>query len=80
MKQKIDKAGLIFEIGLSVPQQKEVYKDRMEKLSDKALENFTPISMATAVNSDLKKEATIEEWVNSYVRSYRIGTIESKKK
>ena len=29
MKQKIDKAGLIFEIGLSVPQQKEVYKDRM---------------------------------------------------
>lgn len=61
MKQKIDKAGLIFEIGLSVPQQKEVYKDRMEKLSDKALENFTPISMATTVNSNLKKEATIEE-------------------
>lgn len=67
MKQKIDKAGLIFEIGLSVPQQKEVYKDRMEKLSDKALENFTPISMATTVNSNLKKEATIEEWVNSYM-------------
>lgn len=65
--KKIDKTGLIFKIGLSVPQQKEVYKDRMEKLSDKTLENFTPISMATAVNSDLKKEATIEEWVNSYM-------------
>ena len=69
MKQKIAKAGLIFKNGLSVPQQKEIYKDEMEKLSDKTLENFTPISMTTAVKSEFKKEATIEEWVNSYMEA-----------
>lgn len=67
MKQKKDKTGLIFKIGLSVPQQKEIYKDRMEKLSDKTLNNFTPISMATTAKEELKNKLAIEEWVNSYV-------------
>lgn len=67
MKKKKDKAGLIFKIGLSVPQQKEIYKDRMEKLSDKTLNSFTPISMATTAKEELKNKLVIEEWVDSYV-------------
>lgn len=67
MKKKKDKVGLIFKIGLSVPQQKEIYKDRMEKLSDKTLNNFTPISMATTAKEELKNKLVIEEWVDSYV-------------
>lgn len=67
MKKKKDKVGLIFKIGLSVPQQKEIYKDRMEKLSDKTLNNFTPISMATTAKEELKNKLAIEEWVDSYV-------------
>lgn len=67
MKKKKDKAGLIFKIGLSVPQQKEIYKDRMEKLSDKTLNNFTPVSMTTTAKEELKNELAIEEWVDSYV-------------
>lgn len=67
MKKKKDKVGLVFKIGLSVPQQKEIYKDRMEKLSDKTLNNFTPISMATTAKEELKNKLVIEEWVDSYV-------------
>ena len=67
MKKKKDKVGLVFKIGLSVPQQKEIYKDRMEKLSDKTLNNFTPISMATTAKEELKNKLVIEERVDSYV-------------
>jgi hypothetical protein len=67
MKKKKDKAGLIFKIGLSAPQQKEIYKDRMEKLSDKTLNNFTPVSMTTTAKEELKNKLAIEEWVDSYV-------------
>lgn len=67
MKKKKDKGGLVFKIGLSVPQQKEIYKDRMEKLSDKTLNNFTPVSMTTTAKEELKNKLAIEEWVDSYV-------------
>lgn len=67
MKHKKDKTGLIFKTGLSVPQQEEIYKDRMEKPSDKTLTNFTPVSMATTAKEELKNKLAIEEWVDSYV-------------
>ena len=67
MKQKKEQNGLIFKSYFHAPNEGEVYKSAMNKLSDKTLNNFTPISMATTAKEEFKNKLAIEEWVNSYV-------------
>lgn len=55
MKQKKEQNGLIFKSCFHAPNEGEVYKSAMNKLSDKTLNNFTPISMATTAK-EIKKE------------------------
>ena len=67
MKQKKEQNGLIFKSYFHAPNEGEVYKSAMNKLSDKTLNNFTPIYMATTAKEEFKNKLAIEEWVNSYV-------------
>lgn len=67
MKQKKEQNGLIFKRYFHAPNEGEVYKSAMNKLSDKTLNNYTPISMATTAKEEFKNKLAIEEWVNSYV-------------
>ena len=67
MKQKKEQNGLIFKSYFHAPNEGEVYKSAMNKLSDKTLNNFTPISMATTAKEEFKNKLASEEWVNSYV-------------
>lgn len=67
MKQKKEQNGLIFKSYFHAPNEGEVYKSAMNKLSDKTLNNFTPIFMATTAKEEFKNKLAIEEWVNSYV-------------
>lgn len=67
MKQKKEQNGLIFKSYFHAPNEGEVYKSAMNKLSDKTLNHFTPISMATTAKEEFKNKLAIEEWVNSYV-------------
>lgn len=67
MKQKKEQNGIIFKSYFHAPNEGEVYKSAMNKLSDKTLNNFTPISMATTAKEEFKNKLAIEEWVNSYV-------------
>lgn len=66
MKQRKEQQGLIFKKDFRSPQESELYKSSMNGLSDKTLNNFTPISMATTAKEELKNEFAIEEWVDSY--------------
>lgn len=67
MKQKKEQNGLIFKSYFHAPNEGEVYKSAMNKLSDKTLNSFTPVSMATTAKEELKSKLAIEEWVDSYV-------------
>ena len=64
MKQKKEQNGLIFKSYFHAPNEGEVYKSAMNKLSDKTLNNFTPISMATTAKEEFKNKLAIEEWLN----------------
>lgn len=66
MKQKKEQQGHIFKNGFRSPQESELYKSSMNGLSDKTLNNFAPISMATTAKEELKNKIAIEEWVGSY--------------
>lgn len=67
MEQKKEQNGIIFKRYFHAPNEGEVYKSAMNKLSDKTLNNFTPISMATTAKEEFKNKLAIEEWVDSYV-------------
>lgn len=67
MGQKKENNGIIFKSCFHAPNEGEVYKSAMNKLSDKTLNNFTPISMATTAKEEFKNKLAIEEWVDSYV-------------
>lgn len=69
MKQKKEQNGLIFKSYFHAPNEGEAYKSAMNKLSDKTLNNFTPVSMATTAKEELKNILAIEEWVDSYVEA-----------
>lgn len=69
MKQKKEQNGLIFKSYFHAANEGEVYKSAMNKLSDKTLNNFTPISMATTAKEEFKNKLAIEEWVNSHVEA-----------
>lgn len=58
--------GLIFKKSFKAPKETDIFKPCMEGFSDPTLADFTPLSSTTTNKAEIRRIATMEEWVNSY--------------